>query len=143
MSEFRRVTFHVPGQPVAKGRPRSFVRGGKIGHHTPEKTIRYESTVALAAQQAMAGAEMIEGPVQLSIIASFLIPQSWSERKKTQAANGDVMPCGRPDLDNVAKAISDACNGIVWRDDSQVVTLIVRKRYGIEPGASVVVESWR
>ena len=43
------IHFHIPGQPVGKGRPRI----GKVGAHarmfTPAKTVNYESTVALFA----------------------------------------------------------------------------------------------
>lgn len=43
------INFHIPGQPVGKGRPRI----GKVGAHarmfTPAKTVSYESTVALFA----------------------------------------------------------------------------------------------
>jgi Holliday junction resolvase RusA-like endonuclease len=28
---------------------------------------------------------------------------------------------GKPDVDNLAKALYDALKGIVWRDDSQIV----------------------
>lgn len=137
---FRRIAFTVPGQPVAKGRARAFVRNGRVGHHTPEKTVRYESTVALAAQQAMAGAALITGPVQLNVIASFQIPSSWSRKKRDAAVRGDLLPTGRPDVDNVGKAICDGCNGVVFADDAQVVTMHLRKRYAEQPGVSVVVE---
>jgi len=32
-----------------------------------------------------------------------------------------------PDLDNVAKAISDAANGIAFKDDSQIAHLVCKK----------------
>lgn len=34
---------------------------------------------------------------------------------------------GKPDCDNIAKAVLDALNGVAFDDDSQVVTLVVRK----------------
>jgi Holliday junction resolvase RusA-like endonuclease len=36
----------------------------------------------------------------------------------------------KPDIDNVAKCFLDAMNGIVYKDDSQVVSLHVTKEYG-------------
>lgn len=36
----------------------------------------------------------------------------------------------RPDLTNLIKIIEDACNGIIYKDDSQIVRLISEKRYG-------------
>ena len=32
-----------------------------------------------------------------------------------------------PDVDNLAKAVLDACNGLLWADDGQVVELVVRQ----------------
>ena len=53
------IHFHIPGQPVGKGRPRI----GKVGAHArmfkPAKTVSYESTVALFAAQAMAGRPLL------------------------------------------------------------------------------------
>jgi FKBP12-rapamycin complex-associated protein len=34
-----------------------------------------------------------------------------------------------PDLDNLAKAVLDGCNGVVFEDDRQVVKLCLTKRY--------------
>lgn len=38
----------------------------------------------------------------------------------------------KPDSDNVAKAILDSLNGLVYKDDNQVSELLVLKRYGDE-----------
>ena len=37
--------------------------------------------------------------------------------------------CAKPDCDNLAKAVLDALNGVLWQDDSQVVELSVSKWY--------------
>lgn len=131
------IQFHVPGQPVGKGRPRI----GKVGQHarmfTPGKTVSYESTVALSAQQAMQGRGLIEGPVKVLMRMTLVIPASWSRKKQEQAVAGLIRPTTKPDTDNVIKAIFDAINGVVWRDDVQVVELGVSKVYGTVPGVSV------
>lgn len=124
------ITFTIPGEPVAKGRARSFVRNGHVAHYTPDKTARYENLVKLAAQQAMAEAAPIEGAVGLIVRAYFSIPKSWSLKKQRSAALGEIMHTKRPDLDNVVKAIKDGANGVAWKDDSQVVDVRASKRYG-------------
>jgi Holliday junction resolvase RusA-like endonuclease len=48
----------------------------------------------------------------------------------------------KPDVDNYAKGVLDACNGLLWSDDSLVKTLIVSKRWvkaGEEPGIAMCV----
>ena len=134
------VSFEIPGAPVAKGRPRLTTRGGFARAYTPKKTASFEARVALAAQQAMAGAEPIEGPVKLTIFVLLPIPQSWSKKKQEMAANRDILPCSRPDLDNYLKAVCDGSNEIVWRDDSQVVRVDASKVYSTVPGIAVTVE---
>lgn len=50
------VTFVIPDQSVAKGRPK-FARHGKaVLAYTPAKTASYENLVKLAANAAMSGA---------------------------------------------------------------------------------------
>lgn len=124
------ITFTIPGEPVAKGRARSFVRNGHVAHYTPDKTARYENLVKLAAQQAMSDIAPLDVAVALTVRAFFSIPKSWSLKKQRAAALGEVMHTKRPDLDNVVKAIKDGANGVVWVDDSQVVFVSASKKYG-------------
>lgn len=138
------VRFTIPGDPVAKGRARSVTRRGKggasyIAHITPEKTERYEARVAVFAQQAMAGTQPEEGAVSLSVRAYFPIPASWSKKRQQAARDGLEHHTKRPDADNCAKAVLDGLNGVVWKDDSQVVTLSIEKRYAEVPRVEVIV----
>jgi len=68
------------------------------------------------------------------------VPASWSARRQRLAIAGGLMPTTKPDKDNVIKAVYDGCNGVVWRDDVQVVDGVQRKRYSATPG--VRVEAW-
>ena len=133
------ITITIPGLPVPKARARSTAIGGKVRHYTPETTRAYEDLVRMAARAAMAKAPPMEGALSVSIEITMPIPVSWSKRKQTDALAGLVMPTGRPDLDNLIKALTDACNGIVWRDDAQIVRLMAEKRHGEQPGASISV----
>lgn len=108
---------------------------------TPEKTVRYESTVALFARQAMGDRALFDCAVLLSLVLHMPIPASWSKKKQAAALLGQVWPTSKPDCSNVLKAVEDAMNGIVYRDDSQIVVLSVRKVYGDHPRADVAVEA--
>lgn len=44
------------------------------------------------------------------------------------------------DADNLAKAILDACNGILWIDDAQVVDLHITKNLAASPYVELSVE---
>ena len=134
-------SFTIPGEPVAKGRARAFVRAGRVAHYTPAKTENYEARVATFAQQAMAGAKPFGGAVALSVVARFSIPASWSKKRRQAAMDGLEYVTKRPDLDNVLKAIKDGMNGVAWKDDSQVCVLReCRKGYSDTPRVLVTVE---
>ena len=47
----------------------------------------------------------------------------------------------KTDAVNVLKGIKDGCNGIIWRDDAQVVRIVLEKQYSETPGALVEVHS--
>ena len=134
----------VPGQPVGKGRPKAARRrkkggGDYIAMITPGKTANYENLVKLVAYQAMNGRQLINGAVRLSIRLEVSIPSSWSMKKQQKALSKQLFPTTTPDTDNCVKAISDAINGVVWKDDKQVVELFVVKRYSLTPCAIVTI----
>ena len=133
------VRFEIPGPVVGKQRPKVGRRGGHVAVYTPEKTVSYEALVKLAAQAAMSGRQPLAGAVEVNIVMLFDIPKSFSRIKRAQAITGELKPIVKPDIDNVCKAILDACNGTVYRDDAQATDANLRKRYGLIPGAYVEV----
>ncbi len=137
------IRFTVPGKPVAKGRAQASVIAGHVRMRTPAKTVAYESTVALVASQAMQGRELMEGPLRLSVVAYFPMAKSWPKKKVEAARRGEVLPTSRPDADNVAKAIADACNGICYADDAAIVSLAVVKAFADVPRVEVVIRPAR
>jgi Holliday junction resolvase RusA-like endonuclease len=98
--------------------------------------MNYEGVVAGCAAQAMGAREPFEGPLRVTIRATFLVPKSWTQKRK----NAAVWKTSKPDADNLAKIV-DALNAIVWRDDAQVCELTVQKRYGTIAGLTVSVET--
>lgn len=67
------------------------------------------------------------------------IPASWSQKKRVAASEGKVRATKKPDLDNIAKGVLDACNGVLFFDDGQIVALTVRKLYHAVPCVIVAV----
>lgn len=105
------VSFHVPGNPVAKQRPRIF----RDIVYTPKKTLDYEALVAQYAMIAMAGRDMLTGELSVSIIS----------RRETKH---------RADIDNIEKSVMDGMEGVVYKNDSQVVETYNRLYRGVKPG---------
>ena len=81
-----------------------------------------------------AGATPGRGPVSVVIDAVFVRPK-YHKTKKGLKVSAPELP--RQDVDNVAKAVLDALNGIAWVDDTQVQRLVVEKSYGTEGRTTV------
>lgn len=130
-----KINFVVPGEPQGKARQRVT----RNGTYTPKKTRDYEALVRKCYQYAANGQQFGEQPVCVIIRANYGVPKSASTKKKNAMLLGEIPPTKKPDADNIAKAICDALNGVAWRDDSQVISLIVRKRYDTIPRVEVYI----
>jgi Holliday junction resolvase RusA-like endonuclease len=126
--------FRVEGPPVGKARPRVT----RWGAYTPKKTAQHEAAIRQAAQQA--GIVAISGPVTLQVAFVMPIPASWPRKKREAAARQEIMPLGKPDTDNLCKAVMDALIGIGYQDDTQVVRLVACKLYGNEARTEVWID---
>ena len=123
------VVIELSGAPVPKGRPR-------FGHgraYTPQRTRNYEQDLQWQAKLAMRGRLPFDGPIRVEVLAAFPIAASWPNAKKIRACAGTIRHTSRPDVDNLLKCVGDALNGIVWRDDSQIVIATIAKRYSDHP----------
>lgn len=91
----------------------------------------WRRVVADAASEVATG-ELFEGPIVLSL--AFYLPRPKSAPKSV------LYPAKRPDLSKLIRSTEDALKGVLWVDDSQVVDLLVRKRYaGVGGPAGVFV----
>jgi len=134
------VIFDVPGDPKGKGRPR-FSRFGKFTKvYTDQQTLDYETAIGVSAAHAMGSSQPIETPVAVFLYVRLPIPMSYSKKRSEACLNGSEHPTKKPDIDNVAKAFLDAMNGIVYKDDTQVVQLHVNKVYAKESGVDVLIK---
>lgn len=123
------MNFELP--PKGKARPK-FTRTGHA--YTPKPTVLYENYLQIKMMEEMVGHEIMTGPVEMEIY--FAMPEPKSMRKKDK---GQKLPhVKKPDLDNLEKALMDAANGIVFKDDSQVWMKRSQKKYSTNPGISVV-----
>ena len=114
------ISFVVPGKPIPMARPRVTMHGT----YTPKSCRDYKHLVSILAKNAMMQADaMIFEDKPLEVRTRFIFPMPKS-RKNPWATS-------RPDLDNLYKAVTDAMNGIVYKDDAQIVRGLLEKGYEI------------
>ena len=128
----------IPIPPVAKGRPRFARKGNFVKTYTPKKTLDFEKQVKIYASLHMRDKKPLECPLELRIVCHRYIPSSFSKKKTIGAINKEIYPTTRPDVDNYAKAVLDGLNGVLFKDDSQIIRLISEKYYSSTPQVEVL-----
>ena len=134
------IAFTIPGEVIPQLRPR-FARlpNGGVRAYDPRKCSSYKEFVAWSAVTVKPD-RPIEGPVAVTIRVYKNPPGSWAKSKIAMALAGMLYPTSKPDADNLAKGICDALKGVIWKDDAQVVRLLVEKHYAQEQRAEVEIE---
>jgi Holliday junction resolvase RusA-like endonuclease len=130
------ISFIIPGEPMGKQRARTT----KWGSYTPEKTVNYETLVKVIYKEKYPKQELIYTPIKMSINAYLGIVKSTPKKNIPLMLNNTIRPTKKPDIDNIAKIILDALNGICYKDDTQVISLTLNKYYGLEPKVEVYIE---
>jgi crossover junction endodeoxyribonuclease RusA len=141
------VLLVVRGLPVPQGSARAFLAGGKAilasGAKAGSPLHAWRSAIATEAREAMGSAPLLEGPVRVSIVFVLPRPAAHYHTPLHGAGIRDSAPVWhskRPDVDKAVRAVFDALTAVVWRDDSQVASLRVDKRYE-GPGAAAGLET--
>lgn len=125
--------FTIPGIPVPQGRAR---RGRGKTMYDPPKSRAYKEYVSLVA--------MKHKPKELYEEALFMrakiyrpIPKSMTKKDRKLAIAGIKRPIVKPDNSNYIKGIEDALNGIIYKDDSQIVDHDISKFYSDDPRVEI------
>lgn len=140
MTNFEVMDFWVPGVPVGKQRPRVTAHGT----FTPVRTKDYERLIGRCyCAKADVRREEYVCPVKMMITVYVAPPKSMTKSMRERALRNDFAPTKKPDIDNIAKSVLDALNGLAYADDKQVCDLCVRKLYGDEHGIRVTLWWWK
>lgn len=129
----------VPGLPHGQGRPRAAIRDAHATVYEASKDRNWKAYASslylteLMTARAISG--MFSGPVGVEIQAFWPCPKSAKKADRARTR----WRVGKPDADNIAKAVCDAANGVLWVDDAQVAVLSVA-RYVAAEGVAPRVE---
>ena len=129
-------------EPMPKERPRVTLIGGHPRIYTPRKTADYEKEIGEAWKKEN-GLLPYEGPVIVRIVLGMAIPKNTSQKQRKLMLERKRRPVTKPDVDNCAKSVLDALNGLAYKDDNQIVSLTVKKYYTETPKVMIKVAEWK
>lgn len=120
--------FSVPGLPIAQPRQRQRqLATGVTMNYTPTRhPVNAFKASCRHAWSVLVGEEFppLVGPIHLELTFVMPRPTSMQWKKKAMPRDWHVVV---PDDDNMEKAVRDGLNQLVWRDDRQICSKIVRK----------------
>lgn len=133
------LSFTVYGQAQPAGSKTAGVtKGGKVFvRDSARHGAPWRRHVARAAAEAMNGTGLLDGALSLTVRFWVPRPKGHFGARGLKPSAPDY-PTKRPDVTKLLRAVEDACTGIIWRDDAQIVAQHAIKCYG-EP-ACVEVE---
>jgi Holliday junction resolvase RusA-like endonuclease len=68
------------------------------------------------------------------------IPKSCTKKRLEDIANGSEKPTKKPDSSNILKSVEDAMNGVVYKDDCQIINHHITKVYSSLPGVDICIK---
>lgn len=126
------IKFEIPGEPIPLKRHRT--SKGKI--YDPSKEAK--RNFAWLVKQRSVGLFPHAEAIKVEIEYHMPIPKSYSKIARLKAIGTPHIK--KPDLTNLAKFTEDALNHILWKDDSIIAELNVKKIYAEEPKTCIYIE---
>ena len=142
--EMKSISLFVPGLPVAQPRARAVSFRGHARMYNPGTANEWKACVIHALR---GNAGLFPAGIPLRCDLTFWLPRPKSHFGSGKNAqklkpSAPTRPTGKPDRDNLDKAVCDAITSAgVWVDDSQVTDGRIRKRYCLngQPGCEIVI----
>lgn len=124
------IYIDVPGNPIAKKRPKFARVGTGVKTYNPSDTD--EGRFLVYVHTKLGNIIPISGPIRLDLTFIMKRPKG---HYGTGRNSGKLKPSApkyhiiKPDRDNLDKFVMDSLNGYLWHDDCQVVQGSIVKAY--------------
>lgn len=145
------IEFFVPGKPGTAGSKRSFIaKTGKVVTKDDCKDgpawradVRSKARDAMKETHPGQFGRLLDGPILLLLTFSIARPKGHYRSGKNSSNLRPSAPAKhtqKPDVVKMARAIEDALTKVIWRDDSQVWEEILKKEWGTQSGATIIIQ---
>jgi Holliday junction resolvase RusA-like endonuclease len=125
------IAFTVHGKAEPAGSKTTGVsnRGQRYVRDSNPASKEWKRLVSQVAGETMNGQPLLEGPLALTV--EFFRPRPASHfGKRGLLPSAPVFPTTAPDATKLVRAVEDAMQGVVYRNDAQIVSQVARKQYG-------------
>lgn len=123
MKEYK---FIIPGKPISWTRANPSYKDRLM--FDGQKKLKRDWAIYLQSQYKD---EALKTKLSLDVIFFFEPANKMAQKKKIALAGKPHSI--KPDLSNLVKFLEDACNGIVFHDDCQIIQIYAKKLYDLEP----------
>lgn len=108
--------------------------GGKFVNKNAQRYLAHKQQIKLFARSYMSRNKLmaLNGAIRAEIEVFLSVPHSYTKKRTRECLSGLERPAKKPDIDNIFKAITDACNDICYKDDNQIVEAKITKNYAIK-----------
>jgi Holliday junction resolvase RusA-like endonuclease len=130
------IEFTVLGEAAPAGSKRAFQNkktGALIVTDASKGSKPWQAEVRAAAAAHVNGGGLLTGPLRVEF--TFYKPRpsghyGTGRNAGTLKASAPPFPATRPDVLKLSRGVEDALTGVLWRDDAQIVSEQLEKRYG-------------
>lgn len=138
------IHFTAFGIPQTAGSKRAFAfkrRNGNLGVSVSDDNPKgkdWKAVVAHAAREVYHG-DLLDGPLAVTFVFYFPRPKGHFG-KRGLLASAPQHHAKKPDALKLARCAEDALTQVVWRDDAQIVSEVLVKKFGEPARVEVTIE---
>ena len=133
------VDIYIPFKPIPQKRHRH-THAGRTYDPCGKQKVEF---LKLCTQYTPAPEKPMLGAVRCTLRFTFKRPKSHTTSQGRLRRTAPCRHVYKPDTDNLAKFVLDALNGVYYKDDSQIYSLCVEKKYGTEDSVSIHLQTPR
>ncbi len=125
-----KLTYIIQGNPIPLKRAR----------HGQGRTWDSQKNEKLIYQQLFKQQHktFLNGTLRATVTFFIEMPKSWTQKKKDSTQG--KLHTSKPDTSNLLKFIEDCGTGIIYKDDSQIASIFVEKRWADESSTYFTIE---
>jgi Holliday junction resolvase RusA-like endonuclease len=133
----RLIKFEIPGPPVSWKSHGGYGKKSYNPRHKEKQEVQW-----LIREQRGVGnyTESLLGTGPVTLVFDFMLPIPKYLSKNKDVLSGKISHLKKPDCTNMQKFYEDCLKGLIFKDDSQVISVHSQKYYSQNPRTLIEIE---